>query len=307
VRLELSILYRGALSSCNYDCPYCSFAKHWESPEELRADREGLERFCVWVASRTDDQIAVFFTPWGETLVRSWYREAIVELSLLPQVTKVAVQTNLSCNLEWLCHAKREKLGLWCTYHPGRTTLAAFVGQCQRLQQFGVRHSVGCVGLREHLPDIEALRQMLPSETYMWINACKSKPNYYDRQLLETLEGIDPLFPINNTRHESRGHSCRTGHKVVTVDSRGDMRRCHFVDIVIGNIYEPAFEKVLTPTTCPNATCGCHIGYAHLDHLQLDHVFGDRILERIPNPTALQARHLRNGPNAMALDVGTSH
>ncbi|MEO0844412.1 MAG: radical SAM protein, partial [Cyanobacteria bacterium J06643_5] len=33
---------------------------------------------------------------------------------------------------------------------------------------------------------------------------------------------------------------------------------------------------------CSNDTCHCHIGYVHLDYLELDKVFGDGILERIP-------------------------
>jgi MoaA/NifB/PqqE/SkfB family radical SAM enzyme len=281
--LDLSILYRGTLSSCNYDCSYCPFAKHWESPEELQADRQGLESFCRWVTSRKDDRLAVFFTPWGEALVRSWYRDAIVKLGSLPHVSKIAVQTNLSCNLDWLYGADAEKIGLWCTYHPGQTARATFLRQCQQLRQLGIRHSVGCVGLREHVSEISALREELPDDTYLWINAYKSEPAYYDQQLLDAFAGIDPLFPINNIRHESRGRACRTGHRVVTIDSRGDVRRCHFVQDVIGNVYESNVASFLMPRACPNETCGCHIGYVHLEYLQLDRVYGDGILERIPS------------------------
>ena len=35
----LRILYRGPLSSCNYGCPYCPFAKHHETAAELKVDR----------------------------------------------------------------------------------------------------------------------------------------------------------------------------------------------------------------------------------------------------------------------------
>ena len=286
--LNLSILYRGTLSSCNYDCPYCPFAKHWESPEQLRSDRGGLARFCDWVASRTNDQIAVFFTPWGEALVRHWYRNAIVELSRLSHVSKVAVQTNLSCTLDWLRRANAEKLGLWCTYHPGQTTRASFLRQCRQLDLLGVRYSVGCVGLRQHLFEIETLRRELPDKTYLWINAYKSQSQYYDQPLLEAFERIDALFPINNTRHRSRGLACRTGQGAITVDSRGDVRRCHFVHEIIGNIYDDKVEELLVPRLCPNNSCGCHIGYVHLEHLQLDGVFGDGILERIPKQQQMQ-------------------
>lgn len=133
------------------------------------------------------------------------------------------------------------------------------------------------------MAEIERLRKSLPSTTYFWINAYKSAADYYDESLLEPLEAIDPLFPLNNQRHPSQGRNCRTGHRVVTVDSRGDVRRCHFVEDVIGNLYDGSFEAGLIKRPCPNQTCGCHIGYVHLDHLQLDQVFGEGILERIPS------------------------
>jgi hypothetical protein len=282
VPLNLSILYRGLLSSCNYDCSYCPFAKRWESPDELLADQKGLERFIAWVAGRPQDKFAIFFTPWGEALVRSWYRDAIVFLSHLANVSKVAVQTNLSCQLDWLKGSCMQKLGLWCTYHPGQSDRQLFLSKCRTLSHMGVKHSVGCVGLREHLPEIKALRDGIPPETYLWINAFKETPDYYDRQLLDAVTGIDPLFPINNTDHASRGHACRTGQSVISVDSDGNTRRCHFVKQVIGNIYDPDFEKALKPRLCPNEVCGCHIGYVHMEHLDLDSVFGDGILERVP-------------------------
>ncbi len=286
--MNVSILYRGNLSSCNYDCAYCPFAKHWESPEELQSCQAGLARFTDWFRQRHRDQIGVFFTPWGEALVRSWYRRAITQLSHLHNVHKVAVQTNLSCPLDWLEETHVGKLGLWCTYHPGQTTLDAFLGQCSKLDRANVAYSVGCVGLREHLPAIETLRSELPPHVYVWVNAFKSQPNYYDDLLRNALMAVDPLFPINNMRHASRGHACRTGYRTFSVDGRGDIRRCHFVDEIIGNIYESDFEKSLFPRVCPNETCGCHIGYVHLERLQLDSVFGDGLLERIPKPTMIE-------------------
>src|SRR5690606_34190815 len=110
------------------------------------------------------------------------------------------------------------KLGLWCTYHPGEVSLESFVRQCGRLEELGVPHSVGCVGLEEHLPHIEALRAALPPSTYVWVNAFKSQPDYYDESLLAALEAIDPLFSLNAVRHLSRSLPCRTGESVITVD-----------------------------------------------------------------------------------------
>ena len=61
--MKLSILYRGPLSSCNYGCDYCPFAKHRETYAEHQHDQQALERFLNWVANRAGDQIGIFFTP----------------------------------------------------------------------------------------------------------------------------------------------------------------------------------------------------------------------------------------------------
>ena len=66
------------------------------------------------------------------------------------------------------------------------------------------------------------------------------------------------------------------------MDGAGDVRRCHFVDEVLGNLYDGSFEGALRERPCPNATCGCHIGYVHLDELKLYDVFGGGVLERFP-------------------------
>ena len=42
---SLSVLYRGPLSSCNYGCTYCPFAKHHETDAEHAVDARALERF----------------------------------------------------------------------------------------------------------------------------------------------------------------------------------------------------------------------------------------------------------------------
>ncbi len=280
--MNLSILYRGPLSSCNYACDYCPFAKRTETPEQLAHDRACLDRFTGWVSTRTADAIGVLFTPWGEALVRRWYQEALAMLTRLPQVHKAAIQTNISCKLDWVEQCDKAKLALWCTFHPGETTRERFLAKCHELLARGVRFSVGVVGLKEHLAEIEALRAKLPAEVYLWVNAYKREPDYYTPEMLAELERIDPLFPLNNQYHASRGEACRAGSSVISVDGDGTVRRCHFVKDAIGNIYAPNFADCLQERPCPNATCGCHIGYVHLDRLKLYDVFGEGVLERIP-------------------------
>jgi MoaA/NifB/PqqE/SkfB family radical SAM enzyme len=280
--VNLSILYRGPLSSCNYACDYCPFAKRTETPAELDRDRACLERFVAWVAGRTGDAVGVLFTPWGEALVRRWYQDALAALTNLPHVRKAAIQTNLSCKLDWVEACEKSRLALWCTFHPTETTRERFLGKCRELLARGVRFSVGVVGLKEHVSEIEALRRELPADVYLWVNAYKREPDYYPPELVEELTRIDPLFPLNNTYHASRGEACRAGASVIAVDGDGTVRRCHFVKEPVGNIYAPDFADCLAERPCPNAACGCHIGYVHLDRLRLYDVFGDGVLERVP-------------------------
>jgi MoaA/NifB/PqqE/SkfB family radical SAM enzyme len=278
--MTLTVLYRGPLSSCNYACGYCPFAKRTETAAELAADRAALDRFVRWAGGR--GPLAVLFTPWGEALVRPWYQDALAKLTAMPHVSKAAIQTNLSCKLDWVEACDKSKLALWCTYHPPETTRAKFLAKCRELVSRGVRFSVGVVGLKEHVAEIAALRAELPAGVYLWVNAYKREPDYYPPEIADELTRIDPLFPVNNQRHPSRGRACRTGHTVVAVAGDGTARRCHFVPEPIGNIYDPDFDARLFPRPCPNDSCGCHIGYVHLEPLGLARRFGDGVLERVP-------------------------
>jgi MoaA/NifB/PqqE/SkfB family radical SAM enzyme len=280
--MDLSILYRGPLSSCNYGCEYCPFAKHSETSAEHKEDERALSRFVSWVGGRASDNISILFTPWGEALVRKRYQQALVRLSNMAQVRKAVIQTNLSSSLNWVDDCDKNKLALWTTYHPTEVSRERFVAKCLELQRRGVRFSVGVVGLKEHVAEIEALRRELPEQVYLWVNAYKRDQNYYSAEDLDRLETIDPLFPTNNAHHPSFGRSCRCGKSVISVYGDGSIQRCHFIRETIGNIYLDDLKEVLYDSPCSNHTCGCHIGYVHLDYLKLYQIYGPGVLERIP-------------------------
>ncbi|MEG8279893.1 STM4011 family radical SAM protein [Streptomyces sp. AHA2] len=278
--MDLTVLYRGPLASCDYDCPYCPFAKRRDSPALLRADRAALHRFAAWAAAQTDDRLSLLFTPWGEGLVRSWYRHTLAELSHLPHVSRVAIQTNLSCRTDWLDTADRDTLALWCTYHPGQTPYDRFLTKCHDLARRGVRYSVGVVGLPEHLPAARRLRADLPDHVYLWVNAAEG--HTYEDAEAEDWTALDALFPYSRTPHTSAGLPCRTGESVISVDGDGTVRRCHFVRAELGNLYDGSYRAALRPRPCPLPVCDCHIGYVHLETLPLYDVFAGGVLERIP-------------------------
>lgn len=290
--MNLSILYRGPLSSCNYACWYCPFAKHAETADELAHDRQALERFLGWIEQHPQYQISVLFTPWGEALIRAWYQEALVRLTHLAHVRKAAIQTNLSCSLKWVEQCNRRKLALWATYHPGEVPRSRFLAKCLQLDERGIRFSVGVVGLKENQAEIAALRAELPAHIYLWVNAYKRQPEYYSQDEINFLTQIDPYFPINNHYHPSAGKSCRAGFSVISVDGAGTIRRCHFIREPLGNLYDSDLDKILYRRPCTNAACGCHIGYVHMDELGLYDVFGDGVLERIPARYQSQSQRL---------------
>jgi MoaA/NifB/PqqE/SkfB family radical SAM enzyme len=282
--LELSILYRGSLSSCNYGCEYCPFAKRSNTAAELAQDQAELDRLVNWVSERDPvDKLGILFTPWGEALIHGYYQQAIVRLSRLPQVRKVAIQTNLSSGLDWVPDCDLESMALWTTFHPGEVEIDRFLAQCKALDKYQAKYSVGIVGLKEHQEDALRLRQSLDPAVYLWVNAYKRQVGYYDAADVDLFTQIDPLFTINNQVYDTLGKPCNTGHTVVSIDGDGTMRRCHFVPEIIGNIYDPSFQDFLYPRNCQNQVCRCHIGYVHLPELDLDKVYENGLLERIPN------------------------
>lgn len=292
--MKWSIYYRGSLSSCNYACGYCPFAKTRNSRAELALDRRQLERFCAWTAEQPV-RLGILFTPWGEALGQRAYRLALVALSHQQNVERVAIQTNLSAPLGELAQASTS-LSLWATYHPGQARLEKFAAQCARLDQLGIRYSAGVVGLKEHFLDIARLRQLLPGQRYLWVNAYKRESDYYSADDIEFLRSIDPYFCYNLHRYPSHNAPCRAGHSSFAIDGEGNLRRCHFVSEVLGNIYEPEFATQLRPRLCPNASCGCYIGYVHRPQLQWEETFGAGLLERIPTAFSFSERSVPRLP-----------
>lgn len=280
--MALTILYRGDLSSCNYACGYCPFAKKKNTRAQLATDKADLTRFVNWV-SQQSEAISILFTPWGEALIRGYYREAITRLSLMEHVKKVVIQTNFSCSTNWLKRVEKDKAAFWVTYHPAETDFDSFMTTCQQLDQLAISYSVGIVGVKENFEAIQQCRDALAQNRYLWINAYKREQGYYSQQDIEMLSRIDPHFMLNNQSYPSLNKPCRTGDNVISVNGKGDITRCHFIKEKLANIYDPEFSQHLKQRPCTNQQCDCYIGYIHMPHLQLDKVYEDRILERIAN------------------------
>ena len=279
---HLSLLYRGRLSSCNYDCGYCPFAKRRDSRATLQRDAADLARFVAWTSAQPRT-LSILFTPWGEGLVRKHYRDAMIALSRMPHVRRVAIQTNLCIGTSWLDRVDPRSFALWCTWHPSEVSLGAFVARCLELRRRDIRFSVGIVAMRESLDDIERLRAALPADVPMWLNAYDQRPqDYYDGNDVARLLRIDPHFGYSLEPPPSLDAPCATGESVLSVNGDGDVRRCHFVSEPLGNLYDGSFAARLGPRPCPNRTCDCFIGYVHRRDLPFAQDYAGGQLERMP-------------------------
>lgn len=282
--MQATIYYRGKLSSCNYSCPYCPFSKTVDSKETLMQDRQQLAQFMEWVRQQehAGHQLSIFFNPYGEALVHAWYREAMIELSHMSYITKVAIQTNLSVKLDWTAQLNPAKASFWATYHPGQVREDRFIAQGMTLYNQGIVFSAGTVGLREAFPAIHQLRAKLPEDVYVWVNAFKDRPRYYSEAEIEELSEIDPYFRDNLQDYDSLGQACRAGEHVFYVQGSGIVKRCYQDKRVIGHLYRHSLEQLSQERPCQMKTCGCYIGYIHMKDQPFASLYGERLLERVP-------------------------
>ncbi|MEQ7049865.1 STM4011 family radical SAM protein [Paenibacillaceae sp. P-4] len=281
--MKATIYFRGSLSSCNYDCPYCPFSKNTDSPETLAKDRLQVQTFVDWVTKQegSGHQLSVFFNPYGEGLTHSWYREAMVKLSHMQHVQKVAIQTNLSAKLDWTRELNPVTAAFWVTYHPGQTKEERFLQQCGKLYEQKIPFSVGCVGVKSAFNSISSLRKALRDDVYMWVNAYKDKPAYYSAEDTAFLTDMDPYFVHNARDYDSMDKPCRAGKNVFYVQGDGRVKRCYKDRQVIGNLYKDGLDGISRERSCRMRQCDCYIGYIHMEEQPFDSIYGERILERI--------------------------
>lgn len=282
--MKAVLYYRGSLSSCNYDCPYCPFGKTKDSAATLAKDREHLTAFVRWVSEQgaAGHRLSIFFNPYGEGLTHRWYRDALITLSHLEHVDKVAIQTNLSARLDFTAELNPAKAAFWATYHPGQVSEERFLAQCMTVYGQGIPFSVGSVGVHGAFPAIASLRAALPEDVYLWVNAYKDKPDYYSPEDVGFLSGIDPYFRINAVDYDSLGKSCNAGSNVFYVQGAGLVKRCYKDRAVIGNLYRDGLEGLAAQRSCRMKVCDCYIGYIHMPELGLEQIYGSGLLERIP-------------------------
>ncbi|MBP2655811.1 MAG: radical protein [Firmicutes bacterium] len=283
--MKYTLYYRNYLKSCNYSCWYCPFAKAEVNEKMLNRDKNYIRQFIDYI-SASPDTFDLFFAPRGEILGYEHYQAAIIELSALENVGQIVIQTNLSCNLDWLARVRADKLILWTTYHPGQAEADFFIRQVKTLATLGVRNTVGMVGVKENFAAIAemdaALQQFGVAKPYFWLNAYKDKGSYYSPDEIELLTRYDPLFPINLKNYKSKALACRTGDTVFFVEWDGTVHRCWQEIKKLGNLYQNNLSELAATAPCRKNVCSCYIGYSNICSLELEKSYPASLLGRLP-------------------------
>lgn len=277
--------YRNYLKSCNYRCDYCPFPKEIPSEKMVERDKKYLNKFLDFIRN-SKDEFNIFFAPRGEALIFDYYKEVLIALSHLENVKEVVMQTNLSCNLEWLHKVNVNKLILWTTYHPNEVEGEKFLNQVKELMTYNIRFTVGTVGVKENFHKIKdmsnSIKNLGSDSPYMWINAYKDVKEYYESKDIEFLTECDPLFEINKRDYSCKNIECKTGETVFFMEWNGNIHRCWQDKRKIGNIYSGNLEEISLKRHCIKDICGCFIGYSNIKNLELDKVYRESLLGRIP-------------------------
>lgn len=280
------IYYRGKLNTCNYTCSYCPFGRksHHLSTAE---DRQAWERFITAIEQWEGEPLQLFIIPYGEALIHRYYREGIVHLAALPQVTGISCQTNLSFPAaRWLdeLHASSAPVGkmkLWASFHPEMTSVDNFVQQLHILHQAGMNVCAGAVGNPAAKTILSNLRNALSPEIYLFINAMQGLKTPLSEEDVRFLSQLDNLFEYDLKNASACWEDCSGGKSSCFVDWKGDMYACPRSHVKIGNFYEANKELDLS-LPCKRKVCDCYIAFSNLGSHPLQQVMGDGMLWRIP-------------------------
>ena len=282
-----TIYYRGFIKSCNYRCSYCAFAKRSGSLSELQRETDGLRRFYEKIC-RQKEPVQIFFLPYGEGLIHSVYQEAIADLSALPQVQAVGIQTNLSLEPESFLQILRQrgnaaKVRLWATYHAEMTTRAGFVAKVKRLAA-EVAIAAGMVATPEKEEEIRALRAELPPQIYLWLNAMDRRKAAFSQPVIERLREVDPMFGYEFAPYRDRAAGGKGFSRCLAANQQ-------YLDkgILRASCFFQKGEKSQNPACHNHRRCDCYLGYSNFIGNPSASFFGENRVFRIPQKRKWQA------------------
>lgn len=276
------IIYRGSLKSCNYTCEYCPFSKH-VSKREMEKDAKELERFVDFMVcdGESISAGAVQIVPYGEALIHEYYWKAMAAVSQISCIDVVGCQTNLSFPIKKMIDIYeaaggiKEKLLLWCTYHPSMVSKEDFLKQCDLLESHKISFCVGAVGVPANIEILNQLRTELSHTIYMWINPMDGLGRSYTNEEIEAFKQIDAFFPYQLEHTKANPNKCKGClNEAMFVHANGDVTPCNISRKKLGNIYLPEYKEMLVNVSgseqadariekCGQKECSCFLAYSN--------------------------------------------
>lgn len=288
-----NIYFRSFLSSCNYSCSYCVFAK--SSLNDVKKDINCLDKFCNFIQSTEFlNKVSVFLTPYGEGLIHNHYIEGIARIALSPKTLYVSCQTNLSFNEDNFLEVLKaynvdfDKVKLWSSFHPEMVSADEFAAKVQKLKK-SIDLSVGIVAIPGSIEEVSSLRKALPEDVYMWINAKANEKTRYKKCEIDSLIKIDPLFNNELKKYRIQNDSCNCGTSSIFVNDRGDVYPCHINKEQLFNIYQKGYSKEFK---CNRNVCDCYVSYSNRKNSVLYKYFGKYTPVRVSEKLKIQALFL---------------
>lgn len=280
-----TLLYRGSLKSCNYQCSYCPFSKHAMSKKELIKDSVQWRNFVqrLKVQAEPLGVRALMITPYGEALIHPWYWEGLATMSAEKTIDAVGAQTNLSFSIEEMLKLYHslggilKKLHLWATFHPEMISVEAFAKKVRVLWENGIVLCVGAVGVPEQIALLRQLRAALPEEIYLWINRMDGLKRAYTKAETEAFLELDAYFLRELSPPVAKAKGCQ---KRLFVEGNGRLHTCN-----ISQNIKILWEDIQTEwpeSVCGRKLCSCYLAYGGRDDLLNQALFGPYPLFRVP-------------------------
>lgn len=223
---------------------------------QKRQDKEALREFIAQMKQERTKH-AVQIVPYGEALVHEYYWRALAELSRIEMEEYTGCQTNLSFPVEKMLgiyekyQGKKEKLRLWCTFHPSMTTIEKFMEQCRKLELEGITFCVGMVGDPREIPTLIELRRQLPESVYIWVNKMDGRKGNYTLEEVKIFQKIDPYFFLQMEHRRAELKKCRQS---VFYEADGSRYFCNLHAASKGKTQE---------NSCGRDECNCYLAYCN--------------------------------------------
>ena len=275
-----NIYYRGLLNSCNYCCSYCSFAKGSLSEQLVEKDKCLFRQFQNTI-SRHGEGLQIMILPYGEALIHSYYREGIVSLAGLPNVSGISCQTNLSFDVKKFISNTPSgiynKIKFWASFHPEMVTVEIFLKKAHFLFDNGIELCVGAVGHPDNKEIISQLRCKLNPSIYMFINSMRGAGHKLNSEDISFFMSIDNLFDYDRKSIKADIQKCKGGKETIFIDERGVFYACPRSGV-----------KMTGLPACNKKVCDCYIAYSN-NHPTLQDIMGSGLLWRIPQKRKVSA------------------